>query len=79
MLGYDSVEQLTSVSDAAELYANDADRANITRKLEQAGVVHNLEYRLRRRDGREIVVLENARAVCDAAGEVVTRRLTILR
>ena len=77
MLGFDSVEQLTSVSNAADLYANPADRTNITRKLEQAGVVHNHEYRLRRRDGREIVVLENARAVCDVSGEVVAFEGTI--
>ena len=63
MLGYDSTEDLKSIGNTTMLYVNPIDRERVFARLEAQGMVKNFEYRLRRKDGREIVVLENSRAV----------------
>ena len=77
MLGYDSVEDLKAAGKTTVLYVNPIDRERVFARLEAQNVVKNFEYRLRRKDGREIVVLENSRAVKDDAGNVVAHEGTI--
>ena len=77
MLGYDSVDDLKSAGRATMLYVNPVDRERVFAKLEQEGVVKNFEYRLRRKDGEEIVVLENSRAIRDDAGNIIAHEGTI--
>jgi len=77
MLGYDSTEELKAAGRTPMLYVNPIDRERVFARLEAEGIVKNFEYRLRRKDGREIVVLENARAVCDDDGNVVAHEGTI--
>ena len=77
MLGYDSVEDLKRAGRTTVLYVNPIDRERIFARLESEGVVKNFEYRLRRKDGGEIVVLENSRAVYGDDGEVVAHEGTI--
>ncbi len=77
MLGYDSVEDLKSVGKTTLLYVNPIDRERVFARLEAQGVVKNFEYRLRRKDGNIIVVLENSRAVCDDDGNIVAHEGTI--
>jgi diguanylate cyclase (GGDEF)-like protein/PAS domain S-box-containing protein len=77
MLGYDSVEEFKAAGRTPILYVNPIDRERVFARLEVEGVVKNFEYRLRRKDGREIVVLENARAVHDEAGNIVAHEGTI--
>lgn len=77
MLGYDSTEDLKSVGNTTMLYVNPIDRERVFARLEAQSVVKNFEYRLRRKDGREIVVLENARAVYDDNGKIVAHEGTI--
>ncbi|MDH4125796.1 MAG: EAL domain-containing protein [Gammaproteobacteria bacterium] len=77
MLGYDSAEDLKSVGSTSMLYVNPIDRERVFARLEAQGVVKNFEYRLRRKDGGEIVVLENARAVYDDDGVIVAHEGTI--
>jgi diguanylate cyclase (GGDEF)-like protein/PAS domain S-box-containing protein len=77
MLGYDSAEELKAVGPTPKLYVNPIDRERVFARLEAEGIVKNFEYRLRRKDGREIVVLENARAVLDDHGHVVAHEGTI--
>ena len=77
MLGYDSVEDLKSAGRTTVLYVNPIDRERAFARLESEGVVKNFEYRLRRKDGGEIVVLENSRAVYGDDGEVVAHEGTI--
>ena len=77
MLGYESAEELKAAGRTTMLYVNPIDRERIFARLEAEGVVKNFEYRLRRKDGREIVVLENARAVHDADGSIVAHEGTI--
>jgi diguanylate cyclase (GGDEF)-like protein/PAS domain S-box-containing protein len=77
MLGFSSVEELKSAGKTTMLYVNPIDRERVFARLEAEGLVKNFEYRLRRKDGREIVVLENARAVHDDEGNIVAHEGTI--
>ena len=77
MLGYDSVEEMKSVGKTTELYVNPIDRERVFARLEAQGVVKNFEYRLRRKDGTVIVVLENSHAVYDDSNNIVAHEGTI--
>ncbi|MFQ6006757.1 MAG: PAS domain S-box protein, partial [Woeseia sp.] len=77
MLGYDSVEELKNAGRTTMLYVNPIDRERVFARLEAQGFVKNFEYRLRRKDGKEIVVLENSRAIHDDEGNVVAHEGTI--
>jgi PAS domain S-box-containing protein len=73
MLGYDSAEDLKSAGRTTMLYVNPVDRERVFARLEKEGVVKNFEYRLRCKDGKEIVVLENSRAIRDDEGNIIDR------
>jgi diguanylate cyclase (GGDEF)-like protein/PAS domain S-box-containing protein len=77
MLGFDSAEDLKRAGRTTMLYVNPIDRERVFARLEAEGVVKNFEYRLRRRDGSEIVVLENSRAIYDDDGSIVAHEGTI--
>ena len=77
MLGYASVDELRAAGRTTILYVNPIDRERVFARLEAEGFVKNFEYRLRRKDGNEIVVLENARAVHDENGKIVAHEGTI--
>jgi diguanylate cyclase (GGDEF)-like protein/PAS domain S-box-containing protein len=77
MLGYDSPEEMTKAGRTTMLYVNPIDRERVFARLEAQGYLRNFEYRLKRKDGREIVVLENSRAIYDDDGNVVAHEGTI--
>ena len=77
MLGYESSQELKQAGRTTMLYVNPIDRERVFTRLEAEGFVRNFEYRLRRKDGREIVVLENSRAIHDDDGNVVAHEGTI--
>ena len=77
MLGFESVEDLKTAGKTTVLYVNPIDRERVFARLEAEGVVKNFEYRLRRKDGTEIVVLENSRAIYGDNGDVVAHEGTI--
>jgi PAS domain S-box-containing protein len=70
MLGYNSFEELAS-HDLSDLYVSPNDREAVSMILSEKGSCSNLELFLKRKDGTVITVLENARAVKDAHGNVV--------
>ena len=70
MLGYPDREALLAVN-AADVYANAADRRRWQAMMEHKGVVHEFEAQLRRRDGTTIWVQDSARAVRDSDGRVL--------
>src|SRR6516164_10525301 len=70
MLGYSSAEQLYALPSAAALYWNPADRAEFARRVEAEGEIRGAEFLMRTRDGQQLVVLDNARAVRDASGRI---------
>ena len=77
MLGYASADELKNAGRTTMLYVNPIDRERVFARLEAQGFVKNFEYRLRRKDGTEIVVLENSRAIHDDDGNVVAHEGTI--
>ncbi|MDB6090348.1 MAG: hypothetical protein JWN85_3132 [Gammaproteobacteria bacterium] len=77
ILGYGSAEELYALPSVALLYWNPADRAEFTRRVESEGEIRNAEFAMRRRDGQQVVILENARAVRDAGDRIVGYEGTI--
>ena len=77
MLGYTSAEELYALPSAETLYWNPADRAEFARRVEVEGEIRDAEFLMRRRDGQQLVVLENARAVRDATGYITGYEGTI--
>ena len=77
MLGYRSAEELYALRGAEALYWNPADRAEFARRVDSEGEIRDAEFLMRRRDGQQIVVLENARPMRDAAGRHIGYEGTI--
>jgi two-component system cell cycle sensor histidine kinase/response regulator CckA len=77
MLGMASEAQLNDVNLARDLYVDPSVRARLMERLEHEGGFQNAEYELRRRDGRIITVLENARVVRDENGVVLFHEGTL--
>jgi diguanylate cyclase (GGDEF)-like protein/PAS domain S-box-containing protein len=77
ILGYDSAEELCALPSVATLYWNPADRAEFIRRVEAEGEIRNAEFLMRRRDGEQVVILENARAVRDEAHRITHYEGTI--
>jgi diguanylate cyclase (GGDEF)-like protein/PAS domain S-box-containing protein len=77
MLGYNSVEDLKAAGRTTMLYVNPIDRERVFARLEANGFVRNFEYRLQRKDGKQIVVLENSRAIYDDDETIVAHEGTI--
>ena len=72
ILGYEHAEQLYAMRDVSTLYWNPEDRAQFIHQVETQGEIRNAEFVLRRSDGQPVVVFENARAVRDASGRIVS-------
>ena len=77
MLGFDSVEDMRAAGKTSVLYVNPIDRERVFARLEAHGVVKNFEYRLRKKDGSQIVVLDNSRAILDDDGKLVAHEGSI--
>src|SRR3984957_3506971 len=77
MLGYRSAEEIYALPSAAALYWDPADRAEFARRVDSQGEIRDAEFLMRRRDGQQLVVLENARPMSDAAGRQVGYEGTI--
>jgi len=77
MLGYDSEAELMALPSTAELYVDPEERAMFVEALNREGNLRNAELKLRRKDGSEIVVLENARILHDENGAVIGHEGTL--
>jgi two-component system cell cycle sensor histidine kinase/response regulator CckA len=71
MLGYDSEPELLGVDITNDLYADPHERALWLEIFQRKHEVHNVELVLKRKDGKKIVVLENAHAVFDERGRAL--------
>ena len=69
MFGYDQTDELIN-QDPTSLYANPAERAPITNRLEKNGQLNQVEIEFRRKDGSTFVGLLSSTAVEDEDGEV---------
>ena len=77
MMGYDTAEELYSLPSVVVLYWDPADRADFMRRVEAEGEIRNAEFLMRRRDGQQVVILENARALRDSSERIVGYEGTI--
>jgi diguanylate cyclase (GGDEF)-like protein/PAS domain S-box-containing protein len=71
MLGFESAEEMYALPSSVMLYWSAPDRADFVRRVDADGEVRSMEVTLRRRDGSQVVALENARGVRDASGRIV--------
>ncbi len=71
MLGLESEAELNDVNIASDLYCDPNVRRQLVDRLELDGSFQNVEYDLRRRDGRIVRVCENARVVRGDDGRVL--------
>lgn len=67
---FDSLEDLIEYGPADMLYANPKARGEFKEWLEREGELRNYEIRMKRKDGKEVTVLENVIAVKDEFGRV---------
>jgi two-component system, sensor histidine kinase and response regulator len=70
MLGYESKEELLCIEIPTTLYGSRAEYEAFRRRLLAAGAMKDDTERLRRKDGREIIVEANVRVVKDPEGAV---------
>ncbi len=68
LLGYDSEEELLKIDIPSQIHACPEQRQRWVEQVHAAGEMVNAELRLRRKDGREITVLENSCLVYDDDG-----------
>lgn len=70
MLGYESLEEFQILEISQSVYVDSNDRKAFQTIMDRDGRVIDYEIKLRRKDGSEIIVLENSRAVTDMEGNV---------
>jgi PAS domain S-box-containing protein len=70
MLGYESLEEFQMLEISQSVYVDSNDRKAFQTIMDKDGRIIDYEIKLRRKDGSEIVVLENSRAVTDMEGNV---------
>jgi len=71
MFGYSSAEEIYALPSAEPLYWNPMDRLEFVRRVEAEGEIRNFEFVARHRSGKQLVILENARAIRDSSGRLV--------
>ena len=77
LLGYSNAQEMYALPSVAQLYWNPEDRTEFCRRVESEGEIRNYEFCMRRRDGEQLVVLENSRTLRDAVGRIVGYEGTI--
>jgi len=79
MYGYTSPGELTgSIQDIGrKIYVNSERREQFKLLMEEQGAVENFEYQVRRKDGVPIWISENAWAVRDSQGKIVSYEGTV--
>jgi two-component system, cell cycle sensor histidine kinase and response regulator CckA len=79
MCGYSSPEEMMAkVRDVGRtVYADPQCRDEFKRLIEERGVIEGFEYQIRRKDGAKIWISENAHAVRDVRGKIVSYEGTV--
>jgi diguanylate cyclase (GGDEF)-like protein/PAS domain S-box-containing protein len=71
IFGYSNTAEIYALAGAESLYWNPTERLEFVRRVEAEGEVRNFEFVARHRSGKQLVLLENARAIRDSAGRMV--------
>ncbi len=78
MLGYESEAEALALDFARDIYVAPEERATFLHTLHEKGEVRNVEARFKRKDGRVITVLRNARVVRDEQGAALYYEGTVV-
>ena len=71
MFGYASADELLHADLPHKVYVSPSDPDTVWQRLKRDGELRNTEIAVKRKDGQELFVLVNARAVGNAAGDLV--------
>ncbi|MCX6121819.1 MAG: PAS domain S-box protein [Ignavibacteriales bacterium] len=71
LLGYNNFFELADLDIASDIYGNSDERQTVTETLQKKGYVVNAELSLKRKSGKILTVLENARTLHDENGKVI--------
>jgi PAS domain S-box-containing protein len=71
MFGYDSLEEFLQINIAEDLYFDSNERKRWENLISSDGTLVNFELRLKKKDGSEIFVIDNARVTYDENKKVV--------
>lgn len=77
LFGYASKEELLAVNIALELYTDPAERERANLILAERGYIKDHRTLAKRKDGRQLIVLETATAMRDQSGKVIMYRGTL--
>jgi len=77
ILGYNNKAKVVKEK-VAKFYINEDERIKWSKDIEKNGVIRNFETQLRRLDGKEIWIQDNARAVVDPEGKLLYYEGSIL-
>jgi len=79
MCGYTSPDQMMAqVRDVGQtVYVDPRCREEFKRLIEERGVIEGFEYQIRRKDGTKIWISENAHAVRDGQGKIISYEGTV--
>lgn len=70
LFGYSSKEEMIDSVSSHDLFQNNSDRILFKKELEAKGFVKNKELALKRKDGKQIIVMETSTVVRDEQGNV---------
>jgi diguanylate cyclase (GGDEF)-like protein/PAS domain S-box-containing protein len=71
IFGFANAAEVYALAGAEQLYWNPRERVEFVRRVESEGEVRNFELVARHRSGKQLVLLENARAIRDSVGRTV--------
>lgn len=71
MLGYESEDELRNLNIAKDIYVSSEQRNAFVKKIGEEGNLKDTELTLRKKDGSNIIVLENSHAVYDKLGKLL--------
>lgn len=71
MLGYESEEELKNINIARDIYVQSAAREDFIKQVGEKGRLRDNEVILKKKDGSQIIVLENSHAVRNGKGEII--------
>ena len=71
IFGYSSAQEVYGLTGAESLYWNPTERLEFAKRVDTEGEIRNFEFVARHRSGKQLVLLENARAIRDSLGRTV--------
>lgn len=74
LFGYTTKEELLEADIARDLYLDAEDRAAMIKLLAERGFIKDYEVKVRRKDGKRLIVLETTTVLRNKRGEAVTYR-----